>query len=85
MRVVKTTINLKPENRNKLNELLEENIISSITDGFNKAIELFYKEKKKQQYMIKMQEAAKDESFIERTMNSQKDFDAIETEVSEEW
>ncbi|MGI6769208.1 MAG: hypothetical protein ACOX43_09050 [Bacilli bacterium] len=45
MRVVKTTINLKPENRNKLNELLEENIISSITDGFNKAIELFYKEK----------------------------------------
>jgi hypothetical protein len=39
----------------------------------------------KQQYIKKIEEAAKDKNFIKRTINSQKDFDAIDTEVSEEW
>jgi len=85
MKVIKTTINIKSEYKKQLNELVEKKIIASTTDGFNQALELFLKEKKKQQYMIKMEEAAQDKSFIERTMTSQKDFDAIETEVSEEW
>ncbi|MGI6769160.1 MAG: hypothetical protein ACOX43_08795 [Bacilli bacterium] len=85
MQVIKTTINLKSEYKNQLNELVEEKVIASMTDGFNQAIELFLKEKKKQQYIKKMEEAAKDKNFIKRTINSQKDFDAIETEVSEEW
>jgi metal-responsive CopG/Arc/MetJ family transcriptional regulator len=85
MQVIKTTINLKPEYKKQLNELVEEKIIASTTDGINQAIELFIKEKKKQQYMEKMGEAAQDKSFIERTMNSQKEFDAIETEEYEEW
>lgn len=81
MQVIKTTINLKSEYKNQLNELVEEKVIASITDGFNQAIELFLKEKKKQQYIKKMEEAAKDKNFIKRTINSQKDFDAIETEI----
>ena len=85
MQVIKTTINLKSEYKNQLNELVEEKVIASMTDGFNQAIELFLKEKKKQQYIKKIEEAAKDKNFIKRTINSQKDFDAIETEVSEEW
>ncbi|HHX68129.1 MAG TPA: hypothetical protein GX708_08785 [Gallicola sp.] len=85
MQVIKTTINIKSEYKNQLNELVEEKVIASMTDGFNQAIELFLKEKKKQQYIKKMEEAAKDKNFIKRTINSQKDFDAIETEVSEEW
>lgn len=82
MQVIKTTINLKSEYKNQLNELVEEKVIASITDGFNQAIELFLKEKKKQQYIKKMEEAAKDKNFIKRTINSQKDFDAIETEIN---
>jgi Arc/MetJ-type ribon-helix-helix transcriptional regulator len=85
MQVIKTTINLKSEYKNQLNELVEQKEIASMTDGFNQAIELFLKEKKKQQYIKKIEEAAKDKNFIKRTINSQKDFDAIETEVSEEW
>ena len=38
-----------------------------------------------EEYIKKIEEAAKDKNFIKRTINSQKDFDAIETEVSEEW
>lgn len=82
MQVIKTTINLKSEYKNQLNELVEEKVIASITDGFNQAIELFLKEKKKQQYIKKMEESAKDKNFIKRTINSQKDFDAIETEIN---
>lgn len=85
MQIIKTTINLKSEYKNQLNELVEQKEIASMTDGFNQAIELFLKEKKKQQYIKKIEEAAKDKNFIKRTINSQKDFDAIETEVSEEW
>ena len=85
MQVIKTTINLKYEYKKQLNELVEDKIIASTTDGINQAIELLLKEKKKQQYMKKMEEAAQDKYFIERTMLSQKDFEEIETEVSEEW
>ena len=85
MQVIKTTVNIKSEYKKQLNELVEQKVIASTTDGFNQAIELFLKEIKKQQYMKEMEEASKDESFIRRTMNSQKDFDLIETEVSEEW
>lgn len=85
MKVIKTTINLKSEYKKLLNELVEEKVIASTTDGINQAIELLLKEKRKQQYMKKMEEAAQDKSFIERTMVSQKDFDAIETEVFKEW
>lgn len=85
MQVIKTTINFKSEYKEKLNELVKEKEIASITDGINQAIELFLNEKKKQLYMRKMEEAAQDKSFIERTMLSQKDFDSIETGVSEEW
>lgn len=85
MQVIKTTINLKFKHKQQLNELIEKKIIVSTTDGINQAIELFIKEKKKQIYISEMQEAAQDKSFIERTMNSQNDFDAIETEKLGEW
>lgn len=85
MQSVKMTTNIRPEYKKQLNELVESKVIASITDGLNQAIELFLKEKKKQQYIIRMEEAAKDKEFIMRTMLSQKDFDAIETGVSVEW
>jgi len=85
MQSVKMTTNIRPEYKKQLNELVESKVIASITDGLNQAIELFLKEKKKQQYIIRMEEAAKDKEFIMRTMLSQKDFDAIETGVSAEW
>ncbi|HQO70516.1 MAG: hypothetical protein GX660_21805 [Clostridiaceae bacterium] len=85
MQSVKMTTNIRPEYKKQLNELVESKVIASITDGLNQAIELFLKEKKKQQYIIRMEEAAKDKEFIMRTMLSQKDFDTIETGVSAEW
>jgi len=85
MSYIKTTINLKVEYKKQLNELIEEEIISSTTDGINQAVQLLLKEKKKQKYMKKMAAAAQDKSFIERTMKTQKDFDAIETEDFEKW
>ena len=39
MQVIKTTINLKSEYKNQLNELVEEKVIASMTDGFNQAID----------------------------------------------
>ena len=85
MQSVKMTTNIRPEYKKQLNELVESKVIASITDGLNQAIELFLKEKKKQQYIIRMEEAAKDKEFIMRTMLSQKDFDTIENGVSAEW
>ena len=46
MQVIKTTINLKSEYKNQLNELVEQKEIASMTDGFNQAIELFLKKKR---------------------------------------
>lgn len=85
MNYIKTTVNLNPEYRNQLNELVKDNLISSVTDGINQAIQLLIKEKKNQQYIKRIVEAAQDISFIERTMMIQKEFDAIETEDFEEW
>ena len=85
MQYIKTTINLKSEYKKQLNELVDRKIIASTTDGINQGIELLLKEKKKQQYINEMEKAALDKSFIERTMNSQNEFDAIEMENFEEW
>ena len=54
MQSVKMTTNIRPEYKKQLNELVESKVIASITDGLNQAIELFLKEKKKQQYIIRM-------------------------------
>ena len=85
MQYIKTTINIKSEYKQQLNELVDRKIIASTTDGINQGIELLLKEKKKQQYINEMEKAALDKSFIERTMNSQNEFDAIEMENFEEW
>ena len=47
MQVIKTTVNIKSEYKKQLNELVEQKVIASTTDGFNQAIELFLKEIKK--------------------------------------
>lgn len=81
---IKTTFNLRREYKDQLNELVKANLISSTTEGINQAIELFIKDKKRQQYMEKMAEAANDKRYIERTMTVQKEFDAFEIDATKE-
>lgn len=83
--MVKSTINITLVNFEELKELVSKNVISSMTEGINLGVEMLIKEKRRELYVKKMAEAAKDKAFLERTLGSQRDFDRIESEVSGQW
>ena len=83
--MVKSTINITSNNFEALKALVNEKAISSMTEGINLGVELLVKEKRREMYKKQMEEAAKDKSFLERTISVQKEFDKIDMEVSGEW
>ena len=85
MNAVKSTVNLNKYYKEKLEELVRLNLLSSVTEGINLAIENFVKEKNRELYAKQMEEAANDREFMERTLTAQKDFDKIDDEDFGEW
>ena len=83
--MVKSTINISAINFEELKSLVSEQAISSMTEGINLGIEMLIKEKRREIYQKEMSEAANDKDFLDRTLNSQHDFDQIDTEVSGQW
>jgi len=83
--MVKSTINISTVNFEELKSLVSEQAISSMTEGINLGIEMLIKEKRREMYQKQMAEAANDKDFLDRTLNSQHDFDQIDTEVSGQW
>ena len=45
-----------------------------MTEGINHGVEMLVKEKRREFYTKQMAEAAKDKAFLERTLESQRDF-----------
>jgi len=85
MSTVKSTINIDKYYKEQLEDLVKKNVLSSLTEGINLAIEKFVKEKQKEIYDKQMQEAARDADFMERTLSSQLDFEKVDTGAYEEW
>ena len=69
----------------ELKELTAQKIIHSVNYGIKKAVEIYLEKSKKEKYEKSMQEAAKDEAFLKRTLTAQKDFDFIDSEGLGEW
>lgn len=85
MNAVKSTVNLNKYYKEQLEELVRLNLLSSVTEGVNLAIENFVKEKNRELYAKQMEEAVNDRDFMERTLTAQKDFDKIDEEDFGEW
>ena len=62
----------------ELQELAEKKIIPSVNYGIKRAVEKYLEQIKKEMYEKSMAEAAKDENFIKRTLEAQKDFSAAD-------
>ena len=80
---VKYTAVLPQEYLDELRKMSENKMISSVNQAIRAAIGDFVAAHKKQEYLRAMQKAAKDKSFIERTMDSQQAFAALDAEVME--
>ncbi|HCA30606.1 MAG TPA: hypothetical protein DEP23_14155 [Ruminococcaceae bacterium] len=85
MSTVKSTININKYYKEQLEDLVKQNVLTSLTEGINLAIEKFVNEKQKEVYNKQMQEAAQDADFMKRTLSSQLDFEKIDIEVNGEW
>jgi hypothetical protein len=82
---IKYTVVLPSEYISELKELASKKIIKSVNNGIKIAIEKYIEQEKKELYAQSMAEAAKDENFLKRTLDCQKDFANVDCEVGEEW
>jgi metal-responsive CopG/Arc/MetJ family transcriptional regulator len=69
----------------ELKTLAMQQVIPSVNQGIQKAIELFLVEKKKEQYKKLMEEASIDEAFLKRTRETQKVFEDSDSQIGETW
>jgi predicted DNA-binding protein len=82
---IKYTAVLPNEYVTELKELASKKIIPSVNYGIRKAVEKYLEQAKKEIYAQNMAEAAKDEDFLKRTLDCQKDFINADCEVGGEW
>ena len=82
---IKYTAVLPDEYIMELKELASKKIIPSVNYGIKSAVEQYLEQSRKERYAKNMQEAAKDEEFLKRTLNCQKDFDFVDCEGIGEW
>ena len=82
---VKYTIVLPKIILSELKELSQNDMIPSINQGIQGAIEAFLNEKKNEQYHQQMQEASKDKAFLKRTQDSQNAFENSDAEIDDSW
>ena len=82
---VKYTTVLPAECVAVLKQLVSDKVIMSVNHGIRCAVEQFISQKRKELYYLQMQEASKDKDFVERTMSSQNDFEAVDSVEVAEW
>lgn len=82
---IKYTVALPSEYISELKELASKKIIKSVNNGIKIAIEKYIQQEKKELYERSMTEAAKDEDFLKRTLDCQKDFANVDCEVGGKW
>jgi uncharacterized protein YqeY len=69
----------------ELKQLAAQKVITSVNNGIREAIELFLGEARRELYAQKMAEAAKDQRFLERTLDAQSAYSHIDSEVGGQW
>ena len=69
----------------ELKKLTEKKRISSVSQGIRLAIEDFVTIQKRLDYVNSISEAAKDDAFIKRTLDTQNDFAFVDEEGEDTW
>ena len=69
----------------ELKELAAKKIIPSVNYGIKSAVAKYLEQAKREKYENNMREASQDEAYLKRTFSTQKDFTAVDCEVSGEW
>lgn len=69
----------------ELKKLAAKKVISSVNNGIREAIELFLEKVKLELYAQEMAEASQDINYINRTLDSQADFEHADSEVGGQW
>ena len=69
----------------ELKNLASKKVVPSVSQGIRMAIENFVAIQKQQDYENGIKEAASDNAFIQRTMDTQADFASIDDEGAGEW
>lgn len=69
----------------ELKQLAAKKVISSVNNGIREAIEHYLAESKREQYASQMADAAKDQEFMERTLDMHASFRHVDSEVGGQW
>ena len=82
---VKYTAVLPQDCLNELRSMAERKVISSVNQGIRAAVEDYVKAHKLQEYQREIYEAASDETFIRRTIDTQSAFEFVDAEDDTQW
>ena len=82
---IKYTAVLPNEYIMELKKLAAQKAIPSVNYGIKSAVEKYLEQSRKEIYEKNMKEAAQDEEFLRRTLNTQKDFKFVDCEDIGEW
>jgi len=85
LNMVKITVNIEKEYFEQLKDMVADEMIGSMTDGINQAIDLLIKYKYKERYVKLMETAMDDEDFKRRTMEYSNDFEIREIGGNDKW
>ena len=69
----------------ELKELASKKVITSVNSGIREAIEQFLTGCKRELYLQQMTDAASDQAFMERTLDTQEAFKHADSEVGGQW
>ncbi|MDR1915514.1 MAG: hypothetical protein LBQ58_02945, partial [Synergistaceae bacterium] len=69
----------------ELKAMAEKRIIPSVNQGIRSAVEIFVSDHKRRVYEMEMKEAACDEAFINRTIETQEIFSISDAENDIKW
>lgn len=84
-KTVRYTATLPLEYIDELKQLAKSQQIPSVNFAIRQALDEYLKQAKKREYDEMMKAAAKDKSFMERTMKCAEDFSFSDSEVQGEW
>ncbi|MEA4846877.1 MAG: ribbon-helix-helix protein, CopG family [Clostridiaceae bacterium] len=82
---IKYTATLSESSVDELKRLAEKKIIPSVNFAIREAVNLYIAQTKKELYEKEMQKAAKDKDYLMRTIESDKDFSFVDSEVGKDW
>ncbi len=82
---IKYTATLPETSVDELKMLAEKKVIPSVNFAIREAIDIYITQRKKELYEKQMQEAAQDKIFLKRTIDSNKDFFFVDSEVRGDW